>query len=88
MRKLIKAAGLNYRTSAEEIYQISTKLTPQQIAFRQIIIYGLKKVDVASIQRNRTYSFYDPCQTRPFISQFQKIFNSIGKDDRKKIILK
>ena len=57
MRKLIKAAGLNYRTSAEEIYQISTKLTPQQIAFRQIIIYGLKKVDVASIQRNRTYSF-------------------------------
>jgi hypothetical protein len=86
MRKVIKAAGINHRAHADDIYRISTKLTPQQMAKKQIIIYGLKKIDVSKICENRRYSFYSPCQTRPFIHQFQKIFKLLGKDIRKKIV--
>jgi len=53
---------------------------------KQIIVYGLKIVDVSKIRDNRGYSFYDPCQARPFINHFQKIFKELGKDIRKKIV--
>ena len=47
---------------------------------------GLKKLMLHLSKEIEPTLFYDPCQTRPFINQFQKIFNSIGKDDRKKIV--
>jgi hypothetical protein len=87
MRKVIKAAGISKRAHAEDIYRISTKLTPQQMAKKQIIVYSLKKVNVSKIRDNRNYSFYDPENNkRPFIEQFQKIFKLLGKDIRKKIV--
>ena len=45
IRKLIKSAGLDTKMENSLVYQVSTKLTPELMAKKQVIQLGVKFLD-------------------------------------------
>ena len=53
IRSLIRSAGLDQMSHNTDVYKISTKLTPEHMAFKQILQLGLKSIDCEAIADTR-----------------------------------
>jgi hypothetical protein len=86
IRKVLKSAGLDRQAPSIDLYRVTLKLNPTQIAIKQIIVLGLKTLDINKIIASR-YNFYDPdSNSKPFLYHFSKQFQLLGKEKRKKLI--
>ena len=86
IRKVLKSAGLDQQAPSNDLYRVTLKLHPKQIAIKQIIILGLKIIDIEKLKRNR-YNFYDPdSKTKPFMNHFAIQFQLLSLDTRKEIV--
>lgn len=87
MRNLIKNSGLDRFTSSNDIYRLSLGISPKNIALKQLVLIGLKKIDPISVQNNR-YLIPRPKHgsNTPCLYKAITTFNSYSLDMRKKII--
>ena len=87
IRKVIKSAGLDWMTPSEIIYKISTKLTPEIMAKKQMVQLGIKFLDAEEVAKNR---YLVPTVThdelKPFWKKFKSEFNELPIKLRKTII--
>jgi len=89
IKKVLKASGLHTRIHDEDLYKITTRLTPESMAIKQVIQLGIKIVDCKKIQTTRLYKFYQKVEKgsrQPFLKLFETEFEKLGYILRKKII--
>jgi hypothetical protein len=89
IKKVIKLAGLDYLTSSRECYILSTKLSPELIATKQIIQLGLKNLDIPHLletKPNCRVPAIEHDRSRPFYFNFRNKFNNLSYTDRKFIL--
>ena len=87
IRKVVKAAGLDWMTPSGTIYEISTRLTPRFMALKQILQLGIKFLDPKEIQEKRfNVPRTDTDSMRPFWSVFIKEFENLPLKLRKSIV--
>ena len=84
IRKLVKIAGLDQLTPKDVVYKLSTCLSPELMAAKQIIQLGLKMSNIDEIGNNR---FLIKAQVgderKPFWSVFTQQFNQLPQVTRK-----
>ena len=73
IRKVIKASGLDWMTSSDIVYQISTRLPPRIMAVKQILQLGIKFLDPDEVRRKR---FNVPRSDTDSLKPFWKVFLS------------
>ena len=79
---MVKAAGLDWMTTSDTVYQVSIRLPPRIIAIKQIIQLGIKFIDPKVVEDNR-YNIRrtDTDSYKPFwkvfISEFEKLPQSL-----------
>ena len=87
IRKLIRSAGLDSQTKNELIYQVSTHLTPELMAKKQIIQLGVKFLNLENVTNNRyLIKIEKDDHLKPFWNKFQQEFNKLPLELRKFVI--
>ena len=83
IRKLIKAAGLDQVTPSDTVYKISTGLSPELMAIKQVVQLGLKMVDFEELGNSRfLIKMKSHDNQRPFWSTFAHQFNRLPLENR------
>ena len=87
IRKLAKSAGLDQTTPREVVYKLTTSLSPELMAIKQIIQLGLKMANMEDLEKNRY--LIKPKNTdnqRPFWKVFCLEFNRLPLTSRSFIV--
>ena len=83
IRKLIRLAGLDQLTPRDVVYKLSTTLSPEDMATKQIIQLGLKMVNKEELGKNRNLikaKIGD--DLKPFWNNFSHMFNALPQASR------
>lgn len=87
IRSVVKNAGLDRFTSANDVYRMSLGISPKNIALKQLVMIGLKKIDPITVQNNRYLArITADCVNKPCLHKALTTFNAYKLDMRKTII--
>jgi hypothetical protein len=88
IRKAIKCAGLDQMTDSNDVYRVSVKLPPKDLAIKQIIQCGLKFLDPIKVQKVDRYvlRMKEHEDHMPFRKKFIEHFNKLSLKSRVYII--
>ena len=80
----MKGAGVDQATPNDTVYKISTGLSPELMAIKQVVQLGLKMVDFEELGNSRFLIKMKPHDNqRPFWSTFAHQFNRLPLENRK-----
>ena len=87
IRKVVKAAGLDWMTKSDIIYLLSTRLPPRSMAIKQILQLGIKFLDPEEVRRKRfNIPRTDTDSLKPFWKVFIEEYEKLPLTLREKII--
>ena len=87
IRKVIKAAGMRNTMHGNDVYSVSMKISPEDMAIKQIIQHGIKQLNLDQIRNNRyLIPVKDGESYGPFWTVFRKNFNILKLEIRKYLI--
>ena len=89
IRRVLKAAGLDYMADSVKLHRATLKMSPALMAKKQIIQLGIKFLDKETVSNNRFLVKIGPDDhLKPFWSTFLHEFNGLPLSSRKFIINK
>ena len=87
IRRVLKAAGLDYMTNSEKLHRVTLKMSPALMAVKQIIQLGVKMIDTVSVRDNRYIIPQTPDDhLKPFWGTFLKEFNGLPQTSRQFVV--